>query len=161
LATLSELTSAERVDAALAAPGLLVLEVYTQSCVICRRIEPMVAAVAVASGGAVRAHKLDAERHAEFAAKYNIRGVPTLLLCSVMDDRSAADRAFRRQALCAIGSARRCAMKHVDDRIMPAHRLVDAPKAPRPPGPFSHATVVGPWVYVSGMGGLDPRSRMT
>jgi thioredoxin 1 len=80
LATLSELTSAERVDAALAASGLLVLEVYTQSCVICRRIEPMVAAVAVASGGAVRAHKLDAERHAEFAAKYNIRGVPTLLL---------------------------------------------------------------------------------
>src|SRR5262249_10030351 len=78
--------------------------------------------------------------------------------CSVMDDRSAADRAFRRQALCAIGSARRCAMKHVDDRIMPAHRLVDAPKAPRPPGPFSHATVVGPWVYVSGMGGLDPKT---
>ena len=31
-------------------------------------------------GGAVRAHKLDAERHAEFAAKYDIRGVPTLLL---------------------------------------------------------------------------------
>jgi thioredoxin 1 len=80
LATLSELTSAERVDAALAAPGLLVLDVYTQSCVICRRIEPMVAAVAIASGGAVRAHKLDAERHAEFGAKYDIRGVPTLLL---------------------------------------------------------------------------------
>jgi len=79
LATLSELTSADRVDAALAAPGLLVLDV-TPSCVICRRIEPMVAAVAVASGGAVRAHKLDAERHAEFAAKYDIRGVPTLLL---------------------------------------------------------------------------------
>jgi thioredoxin-like negative regulator of GroEL len=81
LATLSELTSAERVDAALAAPGLLLLDVYTQSCVICRRIEPMVAAVAVASGGgAVSAYKLDAERHAEFAAKYDIRGVPTLLL---------------------------------------------------------------------------------
>ena len=80
MATLSELTSAERVDAALAAPGLLVLDVYVQSCIICRRIEPMVAAVAIASGGAVRAHKLDAERHAEFAAKYDIRGVPTLLL---------------------------------------------------------------------------------
>jgi 2-iminobutanoate/2-iminopropanoate deaminase len=49
-------------------------------------------------------------------------------------------------------------MKHVDDRIMPAHRLVDAPNAPRPPGPFSHATVAGPWVYVSGMGGLDPKT---
>jgi thioredoxin-like negative regulator of GroEL len=80
LATLPDLTSAEVVDAALAAPGLLMLDIYTQSCVICRRIEPMVAAAAAASGGAVRAHKLDAERHAEFAARYDIRGVPTLLL---------------------------------------------------------------------------------
>jgi thioredoxin-like negative regulator of GroEL len=80
LATLSDLTSAGLVDAALAARGLLLLDVYTPSCVICRRIEPMVAAVAVASGGVVRAHKLDAERQAEFAAKYDIRSVPTLLL---------------------------------------------------------------------------------
>lgn len=80
MATLSDLNSAEGVDAALAAPGLLMLDVYTQSCVICRRLEPMVAAVAVASGGAVRVHKLDAERHSEFAIKHDIRGVPTLLL---------------------------------------------------------------------------------
>jgi 2-iminobutanoate/2-iminopropanoate deaminase len=41
---------------------------------------------------------------------------------------------------------------------MLAHKVVDAPKAPQPPGPFSHATVLGPWVYVSRMGGLDPRT---
>ena len=41
---------------------------------------------------------------------------------------------------------------------MPAHKLVDAPNAPQAPGPFSHATVVEPWVYVSGMGGLDPKT---
>jgi 2-iminobutanoate/2-iminopropanoate deaminase len=41
---------------------------------------------------------------------------------------------------------------------MPAHTLVHAPKAPAAPGPFSHATTVGPWVYVSGMGGLDPKT---
>ena len=80
MATLSDLTSAERVDAALAAPGVLVLDVYTQSCVICRRLEPMVAAVALASSGAVRAHKVDDERLPQFAIKYDIRGVPTLLL---------------------------------------------------------------------------------
>ena len=39
---------------------------------------------------------------------------------------------------------------------MTAIQLVNAPAAPTPPGPFSHAAVVGPWVYVSGMGGLDP-----
>jgi thioredoxin-like negative regulator of GroEL len=80
LATLSDLTSAELVDAAFAARGLLLLDVYTPSCVICRRMEPMVAAVAIGSGGAVRAYKLDAERHPELAARYDIRGVPSLLL---------------------------------------------------------------------------------
>ncbi|MDP6708670.1 MAG: Rid family detoxifying hydrolase [Alphaproteobacteria bacterium] len=34
--------------------------------------------------------------------------------------------------------------------------LVNTEAAPVPPGPFSHAAVVGPWVYSSGMGGLDP-----
>lgn len=34
--------------------------------------------------------------------------------------------------------------------------LVDTKEAPAPPGPFSHASVIGPWVYTSGMGGLDP-----
>ena len=33
---------------------------------------------------------------------------------------------------------------------------VNVDDAPVPPGPFSHATIVGPWVYTSGMGGLDP-----
>lgn len=37
-------------------------------------------------------------------------------------------------------------------------RMVNTPEAPTPPGPFSHAVVVGPWVYTSGMGGLDPRT---
>jgi len=41
---------------------------------------------------------------------------------------------------------------------MPAHTQVDAPKAPAAPGPFSHATTVGTWVFVSGMGGLDPKT---
>lgn len=35
---------------------------------------------------------------------------------------------------------------------------IDTDAAPVPPGPFSHATVVGPFVYTSGMGGLDPET---
>jgi thioredoxin 2 len=79
VATLSNLTSPAEVEAALTAPGLVVLDIYTQACV-CRRVEPMVAAVADGSGGAVRAHKVDAERLVDFAARYNVQGVPTLLL---------------------------------------------------------------------------------
>ena len=80
MATLSDLVQPDTLDAVIASPGVLVLDVYTQTCVTCRRIEPMVAAVAAASDGAIRAHKIDAEAHLDFAAKYDVRGVPTLLL---------------------------------------------------------------------------------
>jgi thioredoxin-like negative regulator of GroEL len=91
MATLPDLKSQADLDAALAAPGLVMLDIYTRACVICRRVEPMVAAVAGGSGGALRAHKVDAERLLDFAAKYNVRGVPTLLLFrdgSLVDRRS-------------------------------------------------------------------------
>ena len=34
--------------------------------------------------------------------------------------------------------------------------FINTEKAPLPPGPFSHATVIGNLVFTSGMGGLDP-----
>lgn len=37
-----------------------------------------------------------------------------------------------------------------------AVELVNAPAAPAPPGPFTHASVWGPLVFTAGMGGLDP-----
>lgn len=37
-------------------------------------------------------------------------------------------------------------------------KLHTAPDAPNPPGPFSHASSAGEWVFSSGMGGLDPKS---
>ena len=41
---------------------------------------------------------------------------------------------------------------------MPEIKLHTAPDAPNPPGPFSHASSVGDWVFTSGMGGLDPKT---
>ena len=43
-----------------------------------------------------------------------------------------------------------------DATTSPDIELLNTEAAPAPPGPFSHAAVVGPWVYSSGMGGLDP-----
>ena len=37
-------------------------------------------------------------------------------------------------------------------------QLIDTVDAPTPPGPFSHCSRVGPWVFTSGMGGLDPKT---
>jgi 2-iminobutanoate/2-iminopropanoate deaminase len=56
------------------------------------------------------------------------------------------------------GSAQRPPIEAQEDQIMASHKMVDASAAPQAPGPFSHATVIGPWVYVSGMGGLDPKT---
>ena len=39
---------------------------------------------------------------------------------------------------------------------MAGHEFANTEQAPAPPGPFSHATVIGDWVHTSGMGGLDP-----
>ena len=41
---------------------------------------------------------------------------------------------------------------------MPEIKLHTAPDAPNPPGPFSHASSVGGWIFTSGMGGLDPKT---
>ena len=80
MGNLTELSSPAALGEAMAEPGLLMLDIYTQACVICRRMEPMVAAVADTSGGTVRAHKVDAERLTDFAVEHNIQGVPTVLL---------------------------------------------------------------------------------
>jgi thioredoxin-like negative regulator of GroEL len=80
VATLQDLRTQDAIGAVLAVPGLMVVDVYTPSCIICRRVEPMVAALADTSEGAVRAWKLDAEAHPEFAERHHVQGVPTLLL---------------------------------------------------------------------------------
>jgi len=80
MATLTDLRSPSELNTALKSPGLVMLDIYTRACVICRRVEPMVAAVAEGSGGALSAYKLDAEQLIDFAAQHDVRGVPTLLL---------------------------------------------------------------------------------
>jgi 2-iminobutanoate/2-iminopropanoate deaminase len=44
------------------------------------------------------------------------------------------------------------------ESINTAIQTIDTNQAPAPPGPFSHVAIVGPWVYTSGMGGLDPET---
>lgn len=45
-----------------------------------------------------------------------------------------------------------------EPRLVDRVQLLDTARAPMPPGPFSHASVVGPFVFTAGMGGLDPVS---
>ena len=87
MALLADIRTQEELDVFLDAPELTILDVYTPDCVICRKIEPMVAAVMQTLRG-VQARKLDAAALPRFAERYEVRGVPTLLLFRAIDRKS-------------------------------------------------------------------------
>ena len=60
--------------------GTVIADFFTRACVLCRKVEPMLAAVANGAGGTLAAFRIDAEENRELAVEYEVRGVPTLLL---------------------------------------------------------------------------------
>ncbi len=89
MALLRDGTHAEAFQADLAGGGVVLAEIYTPDCVICKRIEPMVAALEANLGGQLAAWKVDAARDPDFAERYDVRGLPTVLL---FRDGELADR---------------------------------------------------------------------
>ena len=80
MALLRDGTGTSEFASAVTGPGVTVVEVYGPDCQICKRIEPMIAAFEQSAEGTIRAYKLDASRDIEFAAKHDVRGLPTTLL---------------------------------------------------------------------------------
>lgn len=80
MSSLHDATDTDAFEHALGEAEMLIADIYTPSCVLCRKVEPMVAAAENSFAGRVRAVKVDAEANAALAAKYDVRGVPTLLL---------------------------------------------------------------------------------
>lgn len=89
MALLRDGTGTPEFASAVAGPGVTVVEVYGPDCRICKRIEPMIAAFEQSLEGGVKAFKLDASRDMAFAARHEVRGLPTLLL---FKDGALADR---------------------------------------------------------------------
>ena len=58
----------------------VIADFFTKACVLCRKVEPMLAAAATGAGGTVSAFRIDAEENRKLAVEYEVRGVPTLLL---------------------------------------------------------------------------------
>ena len=58
----------------------VIADFFTKACVLCRKVEPMLAAAADGAGGTLAAFRIDAEENRELAIEYEVRGVPTLLL---------------------------------------------------------------------------------
>lgn len=67
-------------DRAIAGSDMVIAKFQTKSCVICRRIEPGLKAVAEGLKDQVGVVDVDAEENAELAQRHNVLGVPTLIL---------------------------------------------------------------------------------
>lgn len=67
-------------EAALASGSPVIVDFYTPSCVICKKVEPMLSAIEGDFDGRLDVVKVDAAANLEIAAKYQVQGVPTLLL---------------------------------------------------------------------------------
>jgi thioredoxin 1 len=88
---LPDASEGDTLQSAVQAGGVVIADFYTPQCIICKRIHPMLAAVNAGFGDRMQAFKIDAEARPELARRYDIRGVPHLLLFSggeLVDRRS-------------------------------------------------------------------------
>jgi thioredoxin-like negative regulator of GroEL len=70
----------EELDRLVMRGGPVLAEFFGPDCAICRRLEPMLGAVAAQTGGALAVVRVDAGRDPALAERLAIRSVPTLIL---------------------------------------------------------------------------------
>lgn len=80
MAHLESVDEQGKFEAVLKSEKLVVVDFYTQSCVICKKIEPMLIALRDGLDSKIDVIKVDAEANLAVAAKYAVRGVPSLML---------------------------------------------------------------------------------
>ena len=80
MARLKDATHSGEFEAARDEGGAVIADFFTKACVLCKKVEPMLAAAADGAGGGLAAFKIDAEENQDLAVEYEVRGVLTLLL---------------------------------------------------------------------------------
>src|SRR5690606_33742988 len=86
---LQDKTEQKEFDAVIQNSKTVLIDFFTPSCVICKKIEPMLAAVSDKFDGQVSFIKVNAEANMEVASHYDVRGVPTVVL---VQDGQVKDR---------------------------------------------------------------------
>ena len=79
----------------LARPGLTVVDFWNEGCVPCKQLERMLVDLAPELPSTVRIGKVDAASNPNLAARYEVRGVPALLLFkdgTLVERRDGVDR---------------------------------------------------------------------
>lgn len=80
MSDLTEISEAAEFSETLRAHKLVLTDFYTPSCIICRKIEPMLQVVADEFSASLHVSKVNAEAVPEVAVSCNVRGVPSLVL---------------------------------------------------------------------------------
>lgn len=80
MSTFETPTDAATFDAAINGGDTVIAKFQTRACVICRRLEPGLKQVIGGLTGTLRVMDVDAEDNPALAERYEIRGVPTLIM---------------------------------------------------------------------------------
>ena len=62
------------------APKKIMIDMYTSWCGPCKMIAPILDEIAMEYAGKIKICKVDVDSNPETAAKFNVRGIPTLLI---------------------------------------------------------------------------------
>jgi thioredoxin 1 len=80
MSTFPDVTQTEAFEDAIGANKPTIVKFQSESCVICRKVEPMLLATARRYGEALSIVDADAEKNMDLANRFNVRGLPTLIL---------------------------------------------------------------------------------
>lgn len=80
MASFAEATETSFPDFVLQGPEPVIADFYTPDCISCRKLEAMLAALEKRLQGQIRVIKVNAAETPNLASRYEVRGVPTLLL---------------------------------------------------------------------------------
>lgn len=58
----------------------VLVDFWAEWCAPCRMVAPTIEELAITYAGTVKVGKLDVDSHGEVAARYSVRGIPTILL---------------------------------------------------------------------------------
>ena len=58
----------------------VLVDFWAEWCAPCRMVAPTIEEIAITYAGTVKVGKLDVDSHGEIAARYSVRGIPTILL---------------------------------------------------------------------------------